>query len=202
MTMKNKFPMPLVEEILDELASVAFFTKLDFKAGFHLVRMNPTEEYKIAFKTHQGHYQFKVMPFELTNAPATFQCIMNSILEPFLRRIVMVFMDDILIYSSTLEEHTDHIRQVLHLLVAHMFYVKRSKCAFAHQELEYLGHIISKEGVATNPKKTQAMRDWPVLVIVSELMGFLGLTGYYRKFVRGYGSIAKPLTNLLRKHLF
>jgi hypothetical protein len=164
--------------------------------------MNPANEHKMTFKTHQGHYQFKVMPFGLTNAPATFQCIMNSILEPFLRRFVMVFMENILIYNKSLEEHADHIRQVLHLLAAHRFYVKRSKCAFAQQELEYLGHITSKDGVTTDPKKTQAMKEWPMPITISELRGFLGLTGYYRKFVRGYGSIAKPLTNLLKKQQF
>jgi hypothetical protein len=112
-TMKNKFPMPLIDEILDELGGSKFFTKLDFKSGFHQVRMNPADEFKTAFKTHHGHYQFKVMSFGLTNAPATFQYIMNAILEPFLRKFVIVFLDNILIYSSTLQEHASHLQQVL-----------------------------------------------------------------------------------------
>jgi hypothetical protein len=115
--------MPLIEEILDELTGSCFFTRLDFKSGFHQVRIQPKDEYKTAFKTHHGHYQFKVMPFGLTNAPATFQCIMNKILEPFLRKFVIVFMDDILIYNPSLEKHAQHLRQVLQLLRSHKFYV-------------------------------------------------------------------------------
>jgi hypothetical protein len=108
-TEKNKFPMPLIDDILDELSGSKFYTKLDFKSGFHQVRMSPADEFKTAFKTYHGHYQFKVMPFGLTSAPDMFQCIMNAILEPFLRKFVIIFMDDILIYSSTLQEHASHI---------------------------------------------------------------------------------------------
>jgi hypothetical protein len=142
------------------------------------------------------------MPFGLCNAPATFECIMNSVLEPFLRKFIIVFMDDILIYSSSLVDRATHIKLVLELLRGHKFYVKKSKCPFARQELEYLGHIISGVGVATDPSKTHAMKEWPTPTTVTELRGFLGLTGYYRKFVKHYGSLAKPLTNLLKKKSF
>jgi hypothetical protein len=201
-TVKNKFPMPLIDEILDELTWATVFTRLDFKSSFHQVRMAATEEFKTAFKTHHGHYQFKVMPFGLCNAAATFQCIMNSVLESFLRRFVIVFMDDILVYSRSLSEHASHLRQVLTLLKEQKFFVKLSKCAFAQEELEYLGHIISGVGVATDPRKTQAMTEWPTPTSVTKLRGFLGLTGYYRKFVKHYGALAKPLTNLLKKKSF
>jgi hypothetical protein len=127
--------MPLIEEILDELTGSCYFTILDFKSGFHQVRMQPADEYKTAFKSHHGHYQFRVMPFRLTNAPTTFQCIMNQILEPFLKKFVIIFMDDILIYSASLEQHAHHLRQVLSLLRTHKFYVKKSRCAFAQSEL-------------------------------------------------------------------
>jgi hypothetical protein len=156
-TVKNKFPMPLIDEILDELASAQCFTKLDFKSEFHQVRMSHVDEHKTTFKTHQGHSQFKVMPFGLTNAPTMFQCKMNSILAPFLRKFVIVFMDDILVYSSYLDQHAHHLREVLQVLGAHKFFVNLSKCVFAQGELEYLGHIISGAGVATDPRKTQAM---------------------------------------------
>jgi hypothetical protein len=201
-TVKIKLPMPLIDEILDELARATVFTRLDFKLGFHQVIMHTVDEFKTTFKTHHGHYQFKVMPFGLCNAPATFQCIMNSVLEPFLRKFVIVFMDDILIYSCSLADHATHIRQVLELLRDHKFYVKRSKCTFAQQELEYLGHIISKAGVATDPSKTHAMTGWSTHTTMTKLRGFLGLTGYYRKFAKHYGSLAKPLTNLLKKKSF
>jgi hypothetical protein len=199
LTVKNKFPMPLIDDILDELQGSKYFTRLDFKSGFHQIRMDPVDEYKTVFKTHHGQYQFKVMPFGLTSAPATFQCTMNSILEPFLRKFVIVFMDDILVYISSLSNHAHHLKQVLTLLRTHKFYVKLSKCVFAQQSLEYLGHIISAYGVPTDPTKTKAMREWSTLLTVTELKGFLGLTGYYRKFVKNYDTLAKPLTNLLKK---
>jgi hypothetical protein len=146
LTIKNMFPMPLVEEILDELAGTKFFSSLDLAAGYHQIRMGEDDEHKTTFKTHQGHYQFRVMPFGLTNTPATFQCAMDSILAPFLRKFVMVFIDDILVYSSTWEDHLAHIKMVLQILRDHQFFLKRSKCVFGRNELIYLGHIISHKG--------------------------------------------------------
>jgi hypothetical protein len=151
-----RFPMPLVDEILDELAGTSYFSKLDMRSGYHQVRMKKGEEPKTSFKTHHGHFEFRVMPFGLTNAPATFQCIMNDILSPFLRKFVLVFLDDILVYSPTLQDHVIHLEQVLSKLREHQLYMKRSKCSFAQHQLKYLGHIISDQGVSTDPAKNSS----------------------------------------------
>lgn len=162
--------------------------------------MKSAEEFKTAFQTHFGHFEFRVMSFGLCGAPATFQGAMNSTLKPLLRKCVVVFFDDILIYSKTFEQHLSHLRAVLQLLVADQWQVKLSKCTFAKREIAYLGHVISAEGVSTDSSKISAITEWPTPANVKELRSFLGLAGYYRKFVKFFAIIAKPLTSLLKKN--
>jgi hypothetical protein len=157
---------------------------------------------KTAFRTHQGHYEFRVMPFGLCNAPSTFQATMNSIFQPFLHRFIIVFFDDILIYSSTYEEHLMHLEQAFQILQQGQFFLKQSKCLFAQRQIEYLGHIVSKEGVEPVKAKILAIQQWPVPSTIKALRGFLGLTGFYRRFIKGYASIAAPLSQLLKKDQF
>lgn len=200
LTVKRQFPIPVMDDIFHELSAAKWFTKLDLRAGFHQILLQPGEEHKTAFSTHEGHFEFRVLAFGLTGAPATFQGAMNATLKPLLRQCVMVFFDDILIYSPSFDQHLIHIRSVLDLLKQDDWRIKLSKCSFAQQQLSYLGHVISSDGISTDPAKIDAIVTWPLPSNTKELRSFLGLAGYYRKFVRHFGVISKPLTNLLRKN--
>jgi hypothetical protein len=160
------------------------------------------EEYisKTAFHTHEGHYEFLVMPFGFFNAPSTFQSLMNHVFHPFLCHFVLVFFDDILIYSKNLSSHLSHVNQVLHLLSKHQHFLKQSKLAFGASKVEYLVHIVGKDGVQVDPKKIESMQYWTHPKNLKILRGFLGLTSYYRKFFQNYGKIVAPLTSLLENN--
>lgn len=177
-------------------------------SGYHQVQMRTADEHKTAFRTHHSPWPLPVqghafMPFGLCNVPATFQCLMNSIQAPFLCKFVLVFLDDILMYNPTLEDHLSQLRQVFSTLRQHQFYLKQSKCAIAQPKLQYLGYILSEHGVSTDPSKIEAMLQQPSPTTITELRGFLVLTRYcYRRFVQHYGILAKTLTNPLKKKQF
>ncbi|XP_026433888.1 uncharacterized protein LOC113331395 [Papaver somniferum] len=187
-TVKEKFPIPVVKELLDELNRAMYFTKIDLRTGYHQIRVHVADIHQTTFRTHQGHYEFKAL--------------MNEVFQEHLRKFILVFFDDILVYSSSLQEHLKHLQITFSLLRAHKIFAKLSKCCFGQTELEYLGHIITAEGVKTDPTKIACMKEWPTPTNIKELRGFLGLTGYYKKKFQGYGAISRPLTELLNKNSF
>ncbi|GJX95246.1 ty3-gypsy retrotransposon protein [Tanacetum coccineum] len=201
-TVKDKFPIPTADEMFDELGGAIIFTKLDLRAGYHLIQVHERDIYKTPFRTHDGRYEFLVMPFGLTNAPSTFQATMNRLFAPYLRKFVIVFFDDILVYITTLAAHLEHLECVFNCLQEHQFYVKKTKYVFGAETLEYLGHMISGREVEMDPKKVIAVRDWPEQTTQCQVRGFLGLAGYYRRFIKGYATMAAPLMELLRKDGF
>ncbi|XP_019420666.1 PREDICTED: uncharacterized protein LOC109330846 [Lupinus angustifolius] len=202
MTIKAKFPIPLVEDFLDELGKAKVFSKLNLRSRYHQITMRLDDVEKTTFQTHSGQYEYVVMPFGLSNSLATFQGTMNAIFAELLRKCVLIFFYDILIYSPSHTEHLIHLWHVLSILRNNHFFAKKSKCAFFTPRIEYLGHFITAKGVSTDPVKIQVVQDWPSPHNVKKLRGFLGLTGYYRRFLKNYSILVSPLTNLLRKYVF
>ncbi|GJP42002.1 hypothetical protein CLOM_g1600 [Closterium sp. NIES-68] len=199
-TIKNKYPIPRIDDLLDQLRGATVFSKLDLQSGYWQIRMADNSIHKTAFRTRYGSYEYLVMPFGLTNAPATFQAEMNHILRPLLDECVVVYLDDILIYSRDMKQHVEHLRRVFEILRREGFYVKLSKSKFALEKVQFPGHMVSAQGVHVDPKKIEAVRTWKTPENVKELQQFLGFANYYNRFVSQYAKIAAPLTNLLKKN--
>ena len=198
-TIRNQYPLPRIDDLFDQLQGAKVFSKIDLRSGYHQLRVHDDDVPKTAFRTWYGHFEFLVMPFGLTNAPAAFMDLMNRIFRPYLDQFVIVFIDDILIYSGSEEEHVEHLRIVLQILREHRLYAKLSKCQFWLDSVAFLGHIVSAEGVSVDQQKVEAILNWKPPTSVTEIRSFLGLAGYYRKFVEGFSKIAAPLTRLTRK---
>ncbi|GJP36383.1 hypothetical protein CLOM_g20895, partial [Closterium sp. NIES-68] len=199
-TIKNKYPIPRINDLLDQLRGATVFSKLDLWSGYWQIRMADDSVHKTALRTRYGSYEYLVMPFGLTNAPATFQAEMNHILRPLSDECVVVYLDDILIYSRDMKQHVEHLRRVFEILRRERFYVKLSKSDFALEKVQFLGHIVSAQGVHVDPKKIEAVRTWKTPENVKELQQFLDFANYYNRFVPQYAKIAVPLTNLLKKN--
>lgn len=183
---------------MDQLRGAKFFTKIDLKSGYHQVPIDPTDVWKTAFKSKEGLFEWLVMPFGLTNAPATFMRLMNDVLRPFIDSFVVVYLDDILIFSKTWSEHLQHVEQVLSTLQQQKLYANMEKCSFGVQSIQYLGYIIDTEGVHVDPVKIQIIRDWPSPKNLTELRSFLGLANFYRRFVFNFSHISWSLNQSLR----
>jgi len=197
-TIKDSGPLPLTSELFDQLHGAKYFTSLDLHSGYHQCRIHPDDIHKTAFKTRYGTYEFTVMPFGLTNAPAAFSRLMASVLRPFLDRFAVCYLDDVLIYSKTQEEHLQHIQQVLAAFDAANLKVKLSKCSFAQESTRFLGYIVSSKGLSVDPKKVSAVADWPLPQDITSTRSFLGFVGFHRRFIRDFAKIASPLTDLTR----
>jgi hypothetical protein len=198
-TMKNKYLLPRIEDLFDQMRGDMVFSKIDLRSGYHQMKIRPSNIPKTAFSTRYGLYEFTVMSFGLTNALAYFMNLMNKVFMEYLDRLVVVFIDDILIYSKSESDHEQHLRLVLQKLRDNQLYVKFSKCKFWIDEVPFLGHIISNGGISVDPAKVKEIMAWSIPTTVTEVRSFLGLAGYYRRFIEGFSKIAKPMTSLLEK---
>ncbi|KAL4282674.1 hypothetical protein GQ457_16G021220 [Hibiscus cannabinus] len=199
MTVKNKYPLPRIDDLFDQLEGATVFSKIDLRSRYYQLKVREQDVLKTAFRTRYGHYEFLVIPFGLTNAPAYFMDLRNMVFHEYLDQFVVVFIDDILVYSRTEEDHDRHLRLVLQTLLENQLYAKLSKCELWIREVVFLGHVVSSMGIRVDPKKVEAIVNWKQPTSVTEIRGFLGLAGYYRRFVSGFSKVAAPLTKLLQK---
>ncbi|KAD3067306.1 hypothetical protein E3N88_35186 [Mikania micrantha] len=200
LTIKNRYPLPRIDDLFDQLQGATYFSKIDLRSGYHQLRVHEDDVPKTAFRTRYGHYEFLVMPFGLTNAPAVFTDLMNRVCRPYLDKFVIVFIDDILIYSRNQQEHAQHLKLILELLAREKLYAKFSKCEFWLREVQFLGHVVNQNGIQVDPSKIQAVKQWETPRTPTKIRQFLGLAGYYRRFIKNFSKIALPLTTLTQKN--
>ena len=200
-TIKNRYPLPRIGDLFDQLRVARVYSKIDLRTGYHQMRVRDTDILKTSFRTRYGHFEFTVMPFGLTNVPAAFMDLMHRVFQPYLDQFVMVFVNDILLYSQSEWEHEYHLRIVLQLLRDHQLYAKFSKCEFLLTEVRFLGHVVSASGVSVGPEKVEAVMTWERPKSVFEIRSLLGLAGYYRRFIEDFSRIAAPMTRLTRKEV-
>ncbi|KAI3732488.1 hypothetical protein L1987_63693 [Smallanthus sonchifolius] len=196
---KNRYPLPRIDDLFDQLQGASWFSKIDLRSGYHQLKMKEEDIHKKTFRTRYGHYEFTVMPFSLTNAPAVFMDLMNRVCRPFLDHSVIVFVDDLLIYSRSESDHAFHLHEIFEVLQREKLYAKFSKCAFWLREIQFLGHVVNEKGITVDPSKIVAVKDWSSPKTPSEIRSFLGLVGYYRRFIENFSQIALPMTKLTRK---
>ena len=178
-TIKNRYPLPRIDDLFDKLKGAKCFSKIDLRTGYHQQKVRDEDIPKTAFRTRYGHYEFLVMSFGLTNAPAAFMDLMNRVFKPYLDKFVVVFIDDILIYSKTEEEHAEHLKIVLEALQREEMYAKFSKCEFWMKKVQFLGHVVDENGISVDPEKVDAISNWEQPRTPTEVRSFLGLAGYY-----------------------
>lgn len=198
-TVRNRYPLPRIDDLIDIIGKAKYFTSLDLTSGYHQVKIAEEDVEKTAFRTPDGHFQWRVLSMGLTNAPSVFQMVMNRVFGALIGKSVVVYLDDILIFSKTQEEHLEHIRQVFEILKKEQLYCKLAKCEFMKEKVAYLGHIINEHGVQPDPSKVQVVKDWPRPKSVHELRSFLGLCNYFRRYIKSYARKTYPLTELLKK---
>jgi hypothetical protein len=198
-TIKFKYPLPQIDDLFDQLKGPKFFSKIDLRSGYHQLRIKFEDIPKTVFVTRYGQYEFTMMSFGLTDAPAYFMNLMNRVFMEELDKFVVVFIDDILVYSHSEEEHAQHLRVILEKFRSHQLYAKFSKCEFWLQKVSFLRHVLTAEGVAVDPEKVEAVSSWKQPTSISEIRNFLGLAGYYRRFIPEFSKLARPMTELLKK---